>query len=175
MPILPLPISNRYHSNRPDLLFPTTPLPPCHCHSSSHCHSQTHNVSLFFQKKSIKKSKIQTYLQTTVSPSILPLPISNRYHSNRLDVLYPTVPLSNNHCHSPSRGLMRNIVLSGGSTTFKDFARRLNRDVKRLSDARLKKSEEVACGLWRFYSGFWGFGWCFFGVFDHFLGVLGCF
>jgi hypothetical protein len=32
--ILPLPCHIWYHSNRPDLLFPTAPLPPCHCHSS---------------------------------------------------------------------------------------------------------------------------------------------
>jgi hypothetical protein len=36
-PILPLPISNRYHSHRTDLLFRTPPLPPNHCHSPSHC------------------------------------------------------------------------------------------------------------------------------------------
>jgi hypothetical protein len=33
LPILPLPPSNWYHSNRLGLLFPTPPLPPCHCHS----------------------------------------------------------------------------------------------------------------------------------------------
>jgi hypothetical protein len=32
LPILPLPRSNYYHSNRLDLLYPTTPLPPSHCH-----------------------------------------------------------------------------------------------------------------------------------------------
>ncbi|RHY52071.1 hypothetical protein B5M09_007040 [Aphanomyces astaci] len=34
------------------------------------------------------------------------------------------------------RGLYKNIVLSGGSTMFKDFGRRLQRDVKRLVDDR---------------------------------------
>ncbi|CAI5720266.1 unnamed protein product [Peronospora destructor] len=34
------------------------------------------------------------------------------------------------------RGLYRNIVLSGGSTMFKDFGRRLQRDIKRLADDR---------------------------------------
>lgn len=40
------------------------------------------------------------------------------------------------------RGLYKNIVLSGGSTMFKDFARRLNRDVKRSVDWRIEKSFE---------------------------------
>lgn len=34
------------------------------------------------------------------------------------------------------RPLYKNIVLSGGSTMFKDFGRRIQRDVKRLSDGR---------------------------------------
>lgn len=42
------------------------------------------------------------------------------------------------------KGLYRNIVLSGGSTMFKDFGRRLQRDVKSLVDARLRKSEQAA-------------------------------
>ncbi|VDD94406.1 unnamed protein product [Enterobius vermicularis] len=41
------------------------------------------------------------------------------------------------------RGLYENIVLSGGSTMFKDFARRMQRDIKRISDARLPKPIEV--------------------------------
>jgi len=44
------------------------------------------------------------------------------------------------------RGLYKNIVLSGGSTMFKDFGRRLQRDVKRTVDARLKLSEELSGG-----------------------------
>ncbi|CCJ31075.1 unnamed protein product [Pneumocystis jirovecii] len=40
------------------------------------------------------------------------------------------------------RGLYKNIVLSGGSTMFKDFGRRLQRDIKHIVDARIKKSEE---------------------------------
>eukprot|EP00993_Chasmostoma_nieuportense_P000911 NODE_1837_length_1362_cov_28.191903_g1745_i0.p1 GENE.NODE_1837_length_1362_cov_28.191903_g1745_i0~~NODE_1837_length_1362_cov_28.191903_g1745_i0.p1 ORF type:complete len:418 (+),score=101.16 NODE_1837_length_1362_cov_28.191903_g1745_i0:51-1304(+) len=36
------------------------------------------------------------------------------------------------------RGLYKNVVLSGGSTMFKDFGKRLQRDVKRLVDARLE-------------------------------------
>ncbi|GMH52204.1 hypothetical protein TrVE_jg6407 [Triparma verrucosa] len=35
------------------------------------------------------------------------------------------------------RGLYNNIVLSGGSTMFKDFGRRLNRDIKKRVDARM--------------------------------------
>ena len=36
------------------------------------------------------------------------------------------------------RGLYKNIVLSGGSTMFKDFGRRLQRDVKKRVDGRIK-------------------------------------
>jgi len=39
---------------------------------------------------------------------------------------------------------VQNIVLSGGSTLFKDFNRRLQRDIKRIVDERLLKSEEKA-------------------------------
>lgn len=35
------------------------------------------------------------------------------------------------------RGLYKNIVLSGGTTMFKDFGRRLQRDIKKLVDARM--------------------------------------
>ena len=41
---------------------------------------------------------------------------------------------------------LQNIVLSGGSTMFKDFGRKLQRDVKRVVDARLKLSEELSGG-----------------------------
>lgn len=44
------------------------------------------------------------------------------------------------------RPLYKNIVLSGGSTMFKDFGRRLQRDVKRSVDRRLKLSEELSGG-----------------------------
>ncbi|KAK9466477.1 actin family [Lipomyces arxii] len=40
------------------------------------------------------------------------------------------------------RGLYKNIVLSGGSTMFRDFGRRLQRDIKHLVDARIHRSEE---------------------------------
>jgi len=44
------------------------------------------------------------------------------------------------------RPLYKNIVLSGGSTMFKDFGKRLGRDVKRFVDFRIKKSEELSGG-----------------------------
>lgn len=44
------------------------------------------------------------------------------------------------------RGLYENIVLSGGSTMFKDFSRRLQRDIKKLSDQRLMQSEQLSGG-----------------------------
>ncbi|CAM5094521.1 unnamed protein product [Eretmochelys imbricata] len=39
-----------------------------------------------------------------------------------------------------------NVALSGGSTMFRDFGRRLQRDLKRVVDARLKFSEELSGG-----------------------------
>jgi len=44
------------------------------------------------------------------------------------------------------RGLYKNIVLSGGSTMFKDFGKRLQRDIKRAVDERIKRSEELSGG-----------------------------
>lgn len=40
----------------------------------------------------------------------------------------------------------QNIVLSGGSTMFRDFGRKIQRDVKRVVDARLKVSEDLSGG-----------------------------
>lgn len=45
------------------------------------------------------------------------------------------------------RPLYNNVVLSGGSTMFKDFGRRLQRDIKRIVDARLKLSETLSGSL----------------------------
>ncbi|GLV33641.1 Actin-related protein 3 [Carabus blaptoides fortunei] len=44
------------------------------------------------------------------------------------------------------RPLYNNIVLSGGSTMFRDFERRLQRDIKRTVDARLRFSENLSGG-----------------------------
>lgn len=44
------------------------------------------------------------------------------------------------------RGLYNNIVLSGGSTMFKDFGRRLERDVRRFVDSRLRLTEQLSGG-----------------------------
>ena len=38
------------------------------------------------------------------------------------------------------RGLYKNIVLSGGSTMFKDFGRRLQRDIKHIVDSRMEEN-----------------------------------
>ena len=43
-------------------------------------------------------------------------------------------------CQIPSVRL-QNIVLSGGSTMFKDFHRRLQRDLKKIVDARVLASD----------------------------------
>ena len=47
------------------------------------------------------------------------------------------------------RALYKNIVLSGGSTMFKDFGRRLERDLKRMVDARTKESNEATGGKFK--------------------------
>ncbi|EGT41882.1 hypothetical protein CAEBREN_01871 [Caenorhabditis brenneri] len=60
--------------------------------------------------------------------------------SDTIDTLIQQCPID------VRRGLYENIVLSGGSTMFKDFARKLQRDVKRLSDARLQMSETLSGG-----------------------------
>ncbi|KAF9358323.1 Arp2/3 complex subunit, actin nucleation center [Mortierella sp. AD094] len=44
------------------------------------------------------------------------------------------------------RGLYKNIVLSGGSTMFENFAKRLQRDIKRIADTRIKRSEVLSGG-----------------------------
>merc|ERR1711979_114083 len=64
-----------------------------------------------------------------------------------------TVPISETVDHvvqncpiDVRRGLYKNIVLSGGSTLYKDFGRRLQRDIRHLVDARLRDSEARAGG-----------------------------
>ncbi|KAM0754838.1 actin binding protein [Meredithblackwellia eburnea MCA 4105] len=47
------------------------------------------------------------------------------------------------------RGLYNNIVLSGGSTMFDNFSRRLQRDLKYLVDTRISTSEHLSGGLMR--------------------------
>lgn len=44
------------------------------------------------------------------------------------------------------RGLYKNIVLSGGSTMFKDFDKRLQRDIKRAVDYRIQRTEAANQG-----------------------------
>ena len=41
------------------------------------------------------------------------------------------------------RGLYKNICLSGGSTMFKDFGKRLERDIKKDIKAKEKRNEEM--------------------------------
>merc|ERR1712168_439029 len=44
------------------------------------------------------------------------------------------------------RPLYKNIVLSGGSTMFRDFGRKLQRDIRRTVDSRLKQHEDLSEG-----------------------------
>ncbi|KAK0282023.1 Actin-related protein 3 [Friedmanniomyces endolithicus] len=57
---------------------------------------------------------------------------------NIVDTVIQTSPID------VRRGLYKNIVLSGGSTLYKDFGRRLQRDIRHLVDARIKASEARA-------------------------------
>ena len=60
----------------------------------------------------------------------------------------PSVHLLTKHQRLPVPvlAIFQNIVLSGGSTMFRDFGRKIQRDVKRVVDARLKASEELSQG-----------------------------
>jgi len=71
--------------------------------------------------------------ELATSAHLTPLP-------DMLDMVIQSSPIDTR------RALYRNVVLSGGSTMYKDFGRRLQRDVKRLVDARLKLSEELSGG-----------------------------
>lgn len=65
------------------------------------------------------------------SEFIIPLP-------NVVDQVIQTCPID------ARRGLYRNIVLSGGSTMFKDFGRRIERDLRKMVDSRLNaKHKEI--------------------------------
>lgn len=55
--------------------------------------------------------------------------------SEAVDNVVQACPIDNR------RGLYKNIVLSGGSSMFKDLGKRLQRDIKRASDSRLKAVE----------------------------------
>jgi actin-related protein 3 len=59
---------------------------------------------------------------------------------NIVDTVIQTSPID------VRRGLYKNIVLSGGSTLYKDFGRRLQRDIRHLVDARIKASEARSGG-----------------------------
>lgn len=54
---------------------------------------------------------------------------------NIVDTVIQTSPID------VRRGLYKNIVLSGGSTLYRDFGRRLQRDIRHLVDARIAASE----------------------------------
>lgn len=58
-----------------------------------------------------------------------------------LPSLPAVLPISQSPIDS-RRGLYRNIVLSGGTTMFKDFGRRLQRDIKRIVDTRMALNQK---------------------------------
>lgn len=69
------------------------------------------------------------------------------FSSDFLDPLPSVVDATIQSCPIDTRrGLYKNIVLSGGSTMFKDFGKRLQRDIKRTVDHRIARSEELSGG-----------------------------
>jgi hypothetical protein len=55
---------------------------------------------------------------------------------------------------------LQNIVLSGGSTMYKDFGKRLQRDIKQIVDGRIAKSEAASGGHMRVGRGEKVLAWC---------------
>jgi hypothetical protein len=94
----PLPLPLWYQNDRADLLYPTVPLPPCHCHSPRHCHRHCHCLSILHDPKI---PNFPSNFQPATTNSILPLPLPLWYQNDRADLLYPPVPLPPCHCHSP--------------------------------------------------------------------------
>jgi hypothetical protein len=104
-PILPLPLSNLYHSNRLDLPYRSVLLPPNHCHSLRHATPPNIQRHIFCKKTRI----FLTIIQTIITLPILPLPHWNYHHSNRTDLTNRLVLLPPNHCHSPRHATPSNI------------------------------------------------------------------
>jgi hypothetical protein len=108
------------HTNPSTQPLPPQPLPhtlsytkmtaPISSIQRYHCHPATatpHSMRVIFAMPPLFYFYFLFYsfffisaFQTLISRSILPLPLPFSHHSNRLDPLYPTVPLSNCHCHS---------------------------------------------------------------------------
>ena len=84
-------------------------------------------------------------ISETVDQVVQNCPIDVRRSENLFFFFYHAVfPIFRNIFNF--RGLYNNIVLSGGSTMFKDFGRRLERDVRRFVDGRLKVTEQLSGG-----------------------------
>ncbi|KAG8641690.1 actin-related protein 3 isoform X2 [Manihot esculenta] len=81
-----------------------------------YCYTSSDIVKVFFNPE-IYSSDFTTPLPVVIDKCIQSAPIDTR------------------------RALYKNIVLSGGSTMFKDFGRRLQRDLKKIVDARVLASE----------------------------------
>merc|ERR1711916_113788 len=92
-----------------------------------------------------KKHSIDIGYERFLAPEIFFNP--EIFSSNFLTPLPRVVDETIQSCPIDSRrGLYANIVLSGGSTMFKDFGRRLQRDVKRAQDRRQEISERMSGG-----------------------------
>jgi actin-related protein 3 len=92
-----------------------------------------------------KKFKIDVGYERFLGPEVFFNP--EIYSSDFLTPLPKVVDDTVQSCPIDTRrGLYKNIVLSGGSSMFKDFGKRLQRDIKRTVDARIKLSEQLSGG-----------------------------
>lgn len=104
---------------------------------------------IFFNPE-IFSSDFLTPLPKVVDETIQSCPIDTRrgLYKVRTRLLAWAVPgcLVRFNSRVVGASLRQNIVLSGGSTMFKDFGKRLQRDIKRAVDYRIKRSEELSQG-----------------------------
>jgi actin-related protein 3 len=95
------------------------------------------------ETKTMKKYEIQVGYERFLGPEIFFSPeiFSSDYTTPLPDLIDQTVQGCPIDCR---RGLYKNIVLSGGSTMFKDFGRRVQRDVKHIVQERYDYQQSIA-------------------------------
>jgi actin-related protein 3 len=108
-------------------------------------HSTAKYVQIFFNPE-IYNNDFTTPLQVVIDKCIQSSPIDTRralYKVCRIIMFFLLSYISETLCLFT---LSQNIVLSGGSTMFKDFHRRLQRDLKKIVDARVRSSNARVSG-----------------------------
>jgi len=96
-----------------------------------------------FHKKTQKKWKIDIGYEQFLGPEIFFNPdiFSNQFTTPLPDLVDKVIQSCPIDCRRP---LYKNIVLSGGSTMFNKFGRRVERDILRIVDDRLQKSQQIS-------------------------------